>query len=65
MLVMNPGFFMAMNELDILTSAFSARRMSKYVTYNGWMNVDIQQWLRTIDPYNDVCADIRKEMGWK
>ena len=35
------------------------------VTVLGWMNVDIQQWLRTIDPYNDVCADIRKEMGWK
>lgn len=34
MLVMNPGFFMAMSELEILTSAFSARRMSKYVAYS-------------------------------
>ena len=36
MLVMNPGFlfFMAKSELEILTEAFSAQRLSKYVAYN-------------------------------
>jgi hypothetical protein len=35
------------------------------VTVLGWMNEDIQQWLKPIDPFDKVCADIRKEMGWK
>ena len=35
------------------------------VTVLGWMNTDIQQWLRQIDPFDDVCADIRKEMEWE
>ena len=35
------------------------------VTVLGWMNEDIQQWLKPIDPFDKVCADIRKEMGLK
>jgi len=34
-------------------------------TVLGWMDTNIQQWLKPIDPFDDVCADIRKEMGWK
>ena len=35
------------------------------VTVLGWMNTDIQQWLESIDPFDNVCANIRKDMGWK
>ena len=35
------------------------------VTVLGWINADIQQWLKTIDPFDDVSSDIRKEMGWE
>ena len=35
------------------------------VTVLGWMNDDIPQWLASIDPFDTVCADIRKEMGWQ
>ena len=34
------------------------------ITVLGWMNADIPDWLAAIDPFNDVCASIRKEMGW-
>ncbi len=35
------------------------------VTVLGWMNADMPAWLESIDPFNQVCSDIRKEMGWK
>ena len=31
----------------------------------GWMNADMPAWLESIDPFNQVCSDIRNEMGWK
>ena len=34
------------------------------VTVLGWMNANMPDWLDKIDPFNKVCADIRKEMGW-
>ena len=30
----------------------------------SWMNADIASWLASIDPFEDVCKSIRKEMGW-
>ena len=30
----------------------------------GWINADIASWLKTIDPFDDVCCSIRKQMGW-
>ena len=35
------------------------------VTVLGWMNADMPAWLESIDPFNQVSSDIRKEMGWK
>ena len=35
------------------------------ITVLGWMNADMPAWLASIDPFNQVCSDIRKEMGWK
>ena len=35
------------------------------VTVLGWMNADMPKWLAPIDPFDSVCADIRREMGWK
>ena len=35
------------------------------ITVLGWMNADVPAWLATIDPFDQVCADIRTEMGWK
>ena len=34
------------------------------ITVLGWMNADMPDWLAAIDPFNDVCTSIRKEMGW-
>lgn len=34
------------------------------VTVLGWMNADIPAWLAGIDPFDDVCRAIRKDMGW-
>jgi hypothetical protein len=34
------------------------------VTVLGWMNADIPAWLATIDPFDEVCRTIRKDMGW-
>ena len=52
MLVMNPGFYLWCLHDNL-------------VTVLGWMNTDIQQWLESIDPFDNVCANIRKDMGWK
>ena len=30
----------------------------------GWMNADVPDWLSTVDHFNAICADIRREMGW-
>lgn len=35
------------------------------ITVLGWMNADMPEWLATIDPFDEVCASIRKDMGWK
>ena len=35
------------------------------VTVLGWMNEDMPKWLASIDPFDNVCTEIRKEMGWK
>ena len=35
------------------------------VTVLGWMNDDMPKWLAPIDPFDSVCEDIRKEMGWQ
>ena len=34
------------------------------VTVLGWMNPYMPDWLAKIDPFDIVCAEIRKEMGW-
>ena len=34
------------------------------ITVLGWMNADMPAWLASIDPFNNVCASIRKNMGW-
>ena len=34
-------------------------------TVLGWMNADMPDWLEKIDPFDTICADIRKEMGWR
>ena len=35
------------------------------VTVLGWMSEEMPKWLAPIDPFDRVCAEIRKEMGWK
>lgn len=30
----------------------------------GWINKDIPDWLKRIDRFNLVCAEIRNDMGW-
>ncbi len=35
------------------------------ITVLGWMNADMPAWLAPIDPFDHVCASIRKDMGWK
>ena len=35
------------------------------VTVLGWMSEEMPKWLASIDPFDRVCAEIRKEMGWK
>lgn len=55
MLVMNPGFY-----LYYLTCLHD-----NLITVLGWMNADMPAWLASIDPFNQVCSDIRKEMGWE
>ena len=35
------------------------------VTVLRWMNEEMPKWLAPIDPFDKVCAEIRKEMGWK
>ena len=57
MLVMNPGFCFYERVRAICLH-------DNLITVLGWMNADIPDWLAAIDPFNDVCASIRKEMGW-
>ncbi len=31
----------------------------------GWMNCDLPEWVKEQERFDEVCVEIRKQMGWK
>ena len=31
----------------------------------GWMNSDLPEWVKEQERFDEVCVEIRKQMGWK